>query len=84
MKRQTIYALSISLMLLFASFGNEKPVVFAKEKVTYVWICVTEGSYAYHFDSKCHGLNRCKGERRHVTLEDAVKKYERKICGYED
>jgi hypothetical protein len=55
-----------------------------KKETTSVWICVTEGSYAYHFDYDCRGMKQCKGEKRKVTLEEAQGKYKRKLCGYED
>jgi hypothetical protein len=84
MKKHIAFLLSISLLFLFTSFGNSKPRLVGKEKVTYVWICVGESAYVYHLNKECHGLNRCKHERRHVTRQEAIDKYKRRLCGHED
>jgi hypothetical protein len=72
------------LLVTLSGFNYNHATVPAKSEVTYVYICVTKNSYAYHYDYYCRGLKQCKGEKRKVTLEDAKGKYERKICGYED
>ncbi len=72
------------LFFFLSGFISYKPSVPAKSQTTYVYICVTENSYAYHFDYYCRGLKQCKGEKRKVSLSDAKGKYKRKICGYED
>tara|TARA_B110000046_G_C12988280_1_gene396686 strand:+ start:1550 stop:1807 length:258 start_codon:yes stop_codon:yes gene_type:complete len=72
------------VLVALSGFNYDRPTAPAKSEVTYVYICMTKNSYAYHFDYNCQGLKRCKGEKRKGTLEDAKGKHERKICGYED
>lgn len=47
-----------------------------------VYLCST--GTAYHHDRSCRGLSQCKHEIITVTQEEAVNKYGRKICGWED
>lgn len=75
----------IGLFVFFLTgFSNHEPSVPFKDKTTYVYICVTKNSYAYHYDYNCRGLKQCKREKRKVTLSEAKGKYERKLCGFED
>ncbi len=79
----------IAFLILLFSFTLTVKRVYSTEtpnalsKATTVWICFTKNSYAYHYNYNCQGLKRCKGEKRKVTLEAAINKYERKLCGYE-
>lgn len=49
----------------------------------HVYICEGPDSYAYHYDNKCPGLERCTTELRKVSKEEA-KNLGRKECGWED
>jgi hypothetical protein len=49
-------------------------------KTTFVYICISSSSYAYHKDKYCRGLQRCTHEISYVSLEDAQNKYYRKPC----
>lgn len=49
-----------------------------------VYICLSEGAYAYHHDSSCLGLKRCSHEVRAVSLKEAQEEYGRQLCGFED
>jgi hypothetical protein len=74
------------LLVSFSNFAgapplnhrNSHPAAFKKE--TYVYICNSNGAYAYHSSKTCRGLNRCTHEILKVTLADAVKVYKRKPC----
>jgi hypothetical protein len=73
-----LLSLGLSAILVLATsmtFGDDASTVY---------ICVSKSSYAYHYDSSCRGLSRCKHEVRRVSVNDAVTKYGRKLCGYED
>ncbi|MDB3906100.1 hypothetical protein N9355_01360 [Crocinitomicaceae bacterium] len=48
-----------------------------------VYICVSEGAYAYHHNADCGGLNRCTHQVRKVSLEEAQNEYGRQACGLE-
>ncbi|MFT5821249.1 MAG: hypothetical protein ACI8ZM_002501 [Crocinitomix sp.] len=72
------------LFFFLSGFVYHDSPVPAKSNTTYVYICVTKNSYAYHYDYYCRGLKQCKGEKRKVTLDEAKGKYERKLCGWED
>jgi hypothetical protein len=50
------------------------------KKETYVFICNSNGAYAYHSTKSCRGLNRCTHEILKVTLSEAVNTYRRKPC----
>ena len=39
---------------------------------------------AYHLNQFCQGLNRCTHEVVVVSKGEAVLKYNRRLCGYED
>ena len=45
-----------------------------------VWICMGGCAYAYHSNSNCSGLNRCKSEIVQVTLGEAKKKGRKQPC----
>ena len=49
---------------------------------SYVYICTGPKSECYHKTDKCHGLNKCSGEIKKVTKDEAVKMKRRecKIC----
>ena len=84
MKR--ILVVLATFLLCFSGFAaapaakhhTPRPRVFKKE--TYVYICNSNGAYAYHSTKTCRGLNRCTHEILKVTLADAVNVYKRKPC----
>lgn len=47
-----------------------------------VYICTGGSSYAYHNTEYCMGLKNCRHKIIKVSLDDAVKKYNRKACHY--
>ena len=49
-----------------------------------VYICDSQASVAYHIDRNCRGLARCKHDILKVSRTDAIQKYGRRLCGYED
>lgn len=49
-----------------------------------VYICDSEGAYAYHYDPNCRGLNNCKHNKIPVTISEAYQKGKKKLCGWED
>ncbi len=49
---------------------------------TTVYLCTT--GEVYHYDRACRGLSPCKHEIISVSKEEAVGKYGRRICGWED
>lgn len=65
------------------SFNGEDPRTNISPN-TKVFICVSEGAYAYHYKKNCRGLGNCKHEIKEVTLEEAFKKGKKKLCGWED
>ena len=68
--RQLLIVFFLSIVLGFA--GDS----------TNVYICTGPKSECYHKTSSCKGLNRCTGDIRRITLEEAVKMGRRpcKIC----
>lgn len=49
-----------------------------------VWICNSEGAYAYHYNKNCRGFSNCKHDIIQVSLAEAIKKGKKKLCGWED
>lgn len=49
-----------------------------------VYICDSDGAYAYHLKKDCQGLKRCKHTVLFVSKEEAFKRGKKKFCGYED
>lgn len=47
-----------------------------------VYICLSAGSYAYHFTMDCRGIKQCKHDIKAVTLSEAIS-LGRKPCGWE-
>lgn len=43
-----------------------------------VYICTGPKATVYHYRSDCKGLNKCSGEVKKITLEEAKKK--RRAC----
>ena len=74
--------LFFSVVLAF-SFTQEEPETNITPN-TEVWICVSEGAYAYHFKKDCRGLSNCKHEIKKMTLQEAFKLGKKKLCGWED
>jgi hypothetical protein len=54
----------------------------SENKEVAVYICLSPNAYAYHKNSGCRSLKRCKHKIVKVKLTDAVKKHFRpcKIC----
>jgi len=69
--------------LLAFSFKVEEPRTNVSPN-TKVWICVSEGAYAYHYKKDCRGIKNCKHDIKEVTLEEAFKRGKKKLCGWED
>ncbi len=83
MVNQFIKITFLSFLLVFSAFKGKEKTFLVKETTTYVYICTTKNSYAYHFNYECRGMKQCKGEKQKVTLTDAKNKYDRKLCGWE-
>ena len=49
---------------------------------TYVYICMGPSSECYHKDTECRGIKNCSKTVKKVTLDEAIKKYKRRPCGY--
>ena len=49
-----------------------------------VHICVSPHAIAYHHNVDCIGLSSCTHEIRTVSKEEAIGKFNRDLCGYED
>lgn len=60
------------VLLLFINSDNTK----------IVYICTGPYSTKYHKTAQCRGLKKCSAKIKQISLEDAVKKYKRKPCGY--
>lgn len=57
---------------------------FVQKPKTYVYICDSKGSVAYHLSRNCSGLSHCKHDIIKTTEDSAVNYYGRrpcKICG---
>lgn len=49
-----------------------------------VYVCKSEGAYAYHLTKKCRGLGNCKHDIIQVSIAEAYKLGKKKLCGWED
>lgn len=45
-----------------------------------VYICNSEGAYAFHSRKGCSGLKRCKHEVLALTKSEAISSYGRRAC----
>ncbi len=80
------------LPFVFALFAHTSPSETPSKKAfrsstlaeTYVYICISENAYAYHLDDTCRGLKSCSKEQKKVPLSEAINKYSRKRCGWEN
>ncbi len=61
--------------LLLSAVGDES---------TNVYICLSVNAEVYHYNRNCQGLKRCTHEVKTVTKTEAINKYKRRLCGYED
>lgn len=77
--RQMLLALAL-FMLPMLTVGSE-PQERADAGDGTVYICMGNGAYAYHRSRSCHGLNRCTGGIRCVTISEAVSLGRSKPCG---
>jgi hypothetical protein len=77
------FSLILFTSVLAFSFSGEDDRT-AVSPNTKVYICVSEGAYAYHYDKDCRGLKNCKHDIKEVTLDEAFKKGKKKLCGWED
>lgn len=75
------------VLLLFCSTSSigqynsqHQPLIENVNKEVKVYICDSENSYAYHSNSSCRGINRCKSQILEVTKSDAINTYNRKAC----
>jgi len=48
--------------------------------VTYVYVCDSKTSYAYHSPKDCRGLSRCTHEIIKVTESEAKNTYYKRAC----
>ena len=76
----------IILPIIFAgmiglSFTADNPTSALDENKVY--ICDSEGAYAYHYNKNCRGLKNCKHDILYVTKEEAIRRGKKKFCGYE-
>ena len=71
--RATSYCILLVLSLLSMGAQKDKLFEFLSTKAT-----------AYHLNQFCQGLNRCTHEVVVVSKGEAVLKYNRRLCGYED
>lgn len=46
-----------------------------------VWICTGYSSHAYHSTYDCYGINSCRGEKKHISLDKAIE-MGRTACHY--
>jgi len=65
------------------SFGSDSQQTETLE-TTKVYICDSSGGKKCHYTKDCRGLNACKHEIKKVTLEEAMKKGKKELCGWED
>jgi hypothetical protein len=70
----------------FAFFGIILFILFSfkREQGTNVYVCVSPEAPAYHFNKNCHGLSRCNHQIIIVSKDEAISKYKRRLCGFED
>lgn len=83
MKKVIVLFLSVSLLMSFSAKAPTAKRAFIS-KVTYVYICDSKGATKYHYRKNCRGLSSCKHDIVKVTLDQAVKKGKKSLCGWED
>jgi len=53
------------------------------QKPDSVYLCMGPRSKVYHRIENCRGLTHCSTQLKKVSLDDAINKYHRRLCGYE-
>ena len=53
------------------------------QKPDSVYLCMGPRSQVYHKTQYCRGLKHCSTELKKVSLDDAINKYHRRLCGFE-
>jgi hypothetical protein len=57
---------------------------FKGEREDKVFVCISPDAPVYHFDKYCRGLARCSHQIIITSRTEAINKYNRRLCGYED
>ena len=76
------FAILLIALLNFSGIAVKNHADFNAENMVY--ICKSEGAYAYHLTDKCRGLSNCKHDIIRVSITEAYKLGKKKICGWED
>ncbi len=67
-------------VVLFALFSINSKVAIENKFYADVYVCYSATSVAYHSNQNCKGLSRCTHKIIAVSENDAIKKYQKRMC----
>jgi len=79
---QHFLAILLVAVLNFSVISTNNHADYRAENMVY--ICKSEGAYAYHLTNKCRGLSNCKHDIIQDSITEAYKLGKNKLCGWED